>query len=100
MIYDLYKGKYELEFSPAAHRYKVNGVYKEGVTSIINKVVSKDHLISWSANMAAQSFYDAIKSANGVLLGDELENALEGAKKAHTAKKNKGADTDSLYISG
>lgn len=95
MIYQLYKGKYELEFSPAAHRYKVNGEYKEGVTSIINKVVSKDHLISWSANMAAQSFYNAIKSANGVLLGEELENALEGAKKAHTAKKNKGADTGS-----
>lgn len=96
MIYNLYNGKYELEFNEAAHRYKVNGKFKEGVTSIINKVVSKDHLISWAANTAAQSLYDALQASNGVLIGDELENALEAAKKAHTAKKNKGADTGSL----
>lgn len=96
MIYSLYQGKYELEFSEAAHRYKVNGYYKEGVTSVINKVVSKDHLISWAANMAAESFYNALKDSNGVLIGEELENALQTAKKAHTARKDKGADTGSL----
>ncbi|MBA3678607.1 hypothetical protein H0W80_00165 [Candidatus Saccharibacteria bacterium] len=96
MIYKLYNNEIEMDFNEGVHRYKVNGEYKEGVTTLINSVTSKDGLISWAANLSANTFRDNIRRVfdrTGTITDNDIENASDTARKAHTAKKDKGADT-------
>lgn len=96
MIYKLYNGEIKMDFNEGVHRYKINGVYKEGVTTLINSVTSKDGLINWAANLSANTFRDEISrilTRNGSISQDDIETCLDKAKTAHTAKKDKGADT-------
>lgn len=51
----LYNGKYTIEFSEKAHRYKVNGEVKSGVTGML-KILSKgDSLMQWAVNCAIEA---------------------------------------------
>lgn len=89
MRYELYNGKYIVEFSEAAHRYKVNGNYKQGVTGVLN-ILSKQGLIQWAANMVC----DWIKqncTDNGEFY-EVLKTDLDQAKYAHARKKDTSAD--------
>lgn len=95
MIYNLYKGEIELNFTESNHRYKVNGEYKQGVTTLLNSVTSKDGLISWAARLASNTYYSdlgRLLTKNGVITHQDLASCLEVAKRAHTAKKDKGGD--------
>lgn len=51
----LYNGKYTLEFSEAAHRYKVNGVYKQGVTTMLKMLSKGDTLGQWMVNVCLEA---------------------------------------------
>ncbi len=96
MIYNLYNGEVTMEFNPNSHRYKVDGEYKQGVTTVLNSVTSKDGLIDWAARLASNTFYsdlDRLLTKNGNISQQDLEDCLEVAKRAHTAKKDKGGDT-------
>lgn len=95
----LYNNTIELKFNPGSHRYTVNGKPVEGVTGVLGKVVAKDGLIQWAANMACGAFTDALSELikSGVAIDEShLEQAATLAKKAHTAKKDKGADIGSI----
>lgn len=74
----LYNGKYNLEFNERSHRYKVNGEYKTGVTTILS-ILGKDGLIQWAANMAVAAM--------------QAGAPPEEARKAHIRKRDKSADT-------
>ncbi len=93
--FELYNGDIILEFNENAHRYKVNNEYKEGVTTILNSVNSKDGLVDWAARLSANTFRDRLKAVlkkNGAIDESDIENVSEDAKKAHTYKKDKGGD--------
>jgi hypothetical protein len=83
---ELYNGKYKCEFSEAAHRYKINGVFKQGVTGAL-KLLSKEGLIQWAANIAAETAYKLAQQ------GVPMHEAIKEAKYAHVRKRDKSADT-------
>lgn len=74
----LYNGKYLLEFSEEAHRYKVNGVFKQGVTTMLKLLDKGDGLMQWAANMAVESM--------------QAGDPPEVAKKAYLRKRDNAGD--------
>ena len=52
---ELYGGKYRLQFNEKTHRYKINGIWTPGVTSILRRLDKGEGLIQWAANLAAES---------------------------------------------
>ena len=88
----LYDGKYQLEFNEGTHRYKVNGDYKQGVTTTLG-VLAKDGLIQWAANMVTNHIRDHCEIAGeGYLV---TEDDLKDAKYAHAKKRDDSADIGS-----
>lgn len=89
----LYNGKVDVQFSEAAHRYKVDGKYKEGVTSII-KILSKDGLIQWAANMVCEYIRANCQplSASSKSIWQVSELDLKKAKYAHASFRDDSAD--------
>ena len=69
----LYNGEVELVFNEKAHRYKVDGKFVEGVTTILSKVIAKDGLIQWAVDLCLK----------------------ENDRLAHRMKKEAGADVGS-----
>ena len=91
MELELYEGKYKLQFNEASHRYKVNGEFKQGVTTVLG-ILSKDGLIQWAANMVCSFIRENCgKGASYQVTEEDLKNA----KYAHTRKRDKAADTGS-----
>lgn len=114
--YELYGGKYKLEFHEGNHRYNVNGQLKKGVTGILGKTLAKEGLALWPLDEAmrylfGQEFEEVIDENgdtlvkpkyNGskaflrtstVLDAPTLQACLEDARNAHIKKRDKGADT-------
>lgn len=52
----LYNGKYALEFNEKTHRYKINGIYIGGVTTILKRLDKGEGLIQWAANLAVEAY--------------------------------------------
>ena len=81
----LYSNNIKLKFTHNGHRYQIdsgNGWKPvQGVTTILGKVVAKDGLVNWAANLAVQAMVDGATP--------------EEAKKAHIRKKDAGADVGS-----
>lgn len=81
----LYNNDIKLKFTHNGHQYQVdsgNGWKPvQGVTTILGKVVAKDGLVNWAANLAVQAMVDGATP--------------EEAKKAHIKKKDAGADVGS-----
>ena len=81
----LYSDSIKLKFTHYGHRYQIDSGagWKpvQGVTTILGKVVAKDGLVNWAANLAVQAMVDGATP-------DE-------AKKAHIRKKDAGADVGS-----
>ncbi len=73
----LYGGLYTLTFSEGSHRYKVNGEYKNGVTTMLG-LLGKEGLIQWAANCAVEALQN----------GDEPQEA----KYAWMKKRDKAGD--------
>lgn len=86
---DLYSGKYKLSFYPNSHRYRINGEYKQGVTSFLN-VLNKPNLIQWAASMAVDTFYQAYQE-NPKWTKKEFAELAKRAKYAHLTFKDEAA---------
>lgn len=75
----------KLKFTHNGHRYQIDQGKGwepvQGVTTILGKVVAKDGLVNWAANLAVDAMLDGATP--------------EEARKAHTQKKQKGADIGS-----
>lgn len=52
-IHTTHKGNHEILFTEGNHRYKVDGDYKDGVTSVLG-LIGKDALAPWAANMVVK----------------------------------------------
>lgn len=115
----LYNGTIEVKFNEKNHRYTIDGTPRIGVTTVLGQVLAKPALMMWPLDEAmkllfGQSFEEvrgddgeiAIKPIynpkKALLKADksytlaELQDALEQARKAHTQKRDKGADTGSV----
>lgn len=95
MNYELYGGEIILEFNESSHRYKVDGKFKEGVTSILGSVTSKEGLIPWAANMASKAFADdltALLRKKSNITPDDIKTLSEDARKAHVRRKDSASD--------
>lgn len=98
---NLYGGKYTGAFTAGNHRYKINNAYKKGVTTILGASLAKPGLALWPLNEALKSlgaiwdeqthqWYSSMPG--GLIITDDDINK---AAKAHTVRRDKGADTGS-----
>lgn len=119
--HSLYGGEVKLVFDPDAprYRYKVTdlrtGIENKpvrGVTTLLRDVLHKPELLMWPMNEAltllfGQEFDSKSKSyvykpskallkPERVMTQVELQNALDAARKAHTAKSDRGKDVGSM----
>jgi hypothetical protein len=97
MIHKLYNDKVTIEFREASHRYKVNGEYKPGVSSVLG-ILNKD-LTGWAVFMAIGAYTEAISPfvLNGVKMTKiALKELGEQASKAHTRKSDRGKDVGTI----
>lgn len=118
----LYNGEVTLVFDPdaARYRYKVTDVAyglkdkpARGVTTLLRDVIHKPDLLMWPMNEALGALFDQKfdETTKEYLLGSpkkslikpgvayseaELAGALNAARKAHTAKGDKGKDVGSM----
>ena len=92
--YKLYNSAVELLFDPIKHRYSVDGVVVDGVTTIL-KVINKPALVNWSANMSAGYVEKNLKP--GVALDEvQIMELVDGAKKAHRVRADQTASLGTL----
>jgi hypothetical protein len=97
MIHKLYGDTIEVEFKEVSHRYKVNGEFKPGVTTVLG-LLHKD-LMDWAVYMAVGSFSEAVAPflADGRKMTKiALKNVADEAKKAHKNKSDKGKDVGTI----
>lgn len=91
-----HNGKHEIIFTPGNHRYKVDGEYKKGVTTILG-LLSKDALAPWAANMACKYIEENCEVgmfANENAVSWIVEAAdLKAARKYHATYRDSAADT-------
>jgi hypothetical protein len=95
MIYYLYNDTVELEFNVNSHRYKINGNYVQGVTTLLGSVTDKSNLINWSANLASDYFKTTVEellAQKAPITPEVLETISEDARKAHRLRKEAGGD--------
>lgn len=94
----LYNGKHDLTFTAGNHRYRVDGAYKQGVTTILSKVLAKPALMLWPMNMALkyiQTNHAAYAGADGIITAEAIERMCKEAEAAHRKRADAGADTGS-----
>lgn len=97
MTIALYDGQVEIEFREASHRYKVDGTYTVGVSTILN-ILSKD-LLPWAAFMAAEAFKASmieLLDSGEKITKTKLKELADDAKKAHTRKSQRGKDVGTI----
>lgn len=97
MIVQLYKGNVEVEFREASHRYKVNGTYMPGVTSVLS-ILAKE-LEDWAAWMSAEAFKEAVMpfaTSEQKMTKMALKKLSDEAKKAHRQKSQRGKDVGTI----
>lgn len=84
-------GKHTVVFTESNHRYKVDGEYKKGVTTILG-ILDKPGLIQWASNKACdwiRSYCEKISDAPRYSVS---ENDLGEAKYAHRTLKDEAAE--------
>ena len=89
MIYYLYNDTVELEFNVNSHRYKINGNYVQGVTTLLGSVTDKSNLINWSANLASDYFKTTVEkllAQKAPITPEVLETISEDARKAQIGR--------------
>lgn len=102
-------GKHEIRFTDAGHSYKVDGVKKQGVTTVL-KILDKPGLLQWASNKACEWIrINAIVQTT--LTGEKVfqvsEEHLKVAKNAHNTLRDDAAGVGKLvhkwiedYIAG
>lgn len=102
--YSLYGGEIDVQFLESVHRYKVNGVFKSSVTTVL-QCLSKENLIQWAANMTTNAFRIAYSDYGWT--PEQFEELCERARYAHRTMKDAAADVGkrvhewiSSYIKG
>lgn len=86
----LYNGTVRLDFDPVKHRYKIDGVFANGVTTALS-IIAKPGLIWWAAGEAAN--YVKANIVPGEPLDElQIQELCAEARKAHNKKKDKAAD--------
>lgn len=84
----IYNGRHTVVFTSGGHRYYVNSYQKQGVTTIMGKVLAKPGLMLWPMNMA-------LKHLESKLPTITLEDFAE-ARNAHVEKRDKGASVGTV----
>lgn len=93
-----------LSFDEKKHAYTLDGKLLQGVTSVIDGTSSKQNLIGWAANMAADHIKTEIDAWElDQFPVDVLKRLLEEARTAYARKRDKagqkGTDTHALVES-
>lgn len=92
---ELYNGQVLLKFNDLAHRYQISiddgytWSYKQGVTTIL-RLLAKDGLIQWAANMVTDHIRINCTKKDGVYQVDD--DCLKLAKYAHSTKRDAAGD--------
>lgn len=81
-----------LEFNEATHRYRYDGRWVPGVTTVLNRL-AKPALIQWAADMVVDDLKRCDRNAAGHYIVPEIH--LEAARKAHAKKRDDAADVGS-----
>jgi hypothetical protein len=84
----LYNGKHSIIFKNGTHRYYVDTFQKQGVTTIMSKVLAKPGLMLWPMNMA-------LKHLESKLPTITIED-FAAARKAHIEQRDKGAGVGTI----
>lgn len=87
----------KLKFSPAQHRYEIDGKPLTGVTTILG-VIAKPALIPWAVKMATEYIKEHAQTEavyNQELVYQVTEEILKEAGKAHTKKKESAGEIGS-----
>ena len=85
----LYNGEVAVEFTPATHRYRVNGKPVRGVTSILG-VINKPFLLPWAVNQTIgyiMAHTDEFKAGTEA----DVNKILYGAKDEHERVRDEAA---------
>lgn len=85
---DLYNGLHSVVFRNGNHQYYIDGISKPGVTTIMNKTLSKEGLMLWPLNMA-------IKYLTPLVPHITAEDLRE-ARRTHKKRRDKGADVGTI----
>lgn len=103
----LYNGLHSVTFKNGTHRYYVDGSTKQGVTTIMGKVLAKPGLMLWPLNEAMKYIRKNSEQRVASLYLYVTEEVLKKAEQAHITKRDKGADTGTIvhelverYLSG
>lgn len=88
----IYNGNHTVKFQNGSHRYYVDGKPRQGVTTIMSKVLAKPGLMLWPLNMALRHIRENIEQVDQGLW-QLSESDLDDAAKAHAVKRDAGADT-------
>jgi hypothetical protein len=97
MTIKLYNDTVEIEFQESVHRYKVDGSYTPGVSSVL--AVLHKELMDWAAWMAAEDLKAAVMdfaTSERSMTKAELKKLADSAKKAHRQKSQRGKDVGSI----
>lgn len=92
----LYNGLHSVVFRNASHRYYVDGQLKQGVTTVMSKVLAKPGLMLWPLNEALKYIRANSEKRVESLYHYVTEELLEEASRAHITKRDKGADTGTI----
>ena len=89
---DIHGNKFE--FDPRRHRYTLNGREMTGVTTVLG-VINKPALVPWAAGMATESVRASMNDLKDSpeLIFANLDDILDKAKAAHTARKDSRASS-------
>lgn len=86
-----------LKFYPASHRYRLDGAWVPGVTTILGKGIAKPFLIDWAAKEVARYAADNLDVLNNIEDADARFDLLKSAHNRHRDKAAvKGTDVHAL----
>lgn len=97
---NLYNGTHTGVFNEGTHRYKIDGIYQQGVTSVLNATLHKAALMLWPMNEALKTLGASWNNSDGwYLLGSDpitlKSTDFQRAASAYLRKRDKGADVGS-----
>jgi hypothetical protein len=77
-----------LKFYPASHRYKLDGQWVPGVTTLLGKGIAKPFLVDWAAREVARFAADNLEILNAL---DDADARYDLLKTAHNRHRDKAA---------
>ncbi len=77
-----------LKFYPKSHRYKLDGQWVPGVTTILNKGIAKPFLVDWAAREVAKYAADNLDVLNNI---EDTDARYDLLKTAHNRHRDRAA---------